>query len=263
MEQSFFFWLANLPLALSAPLIIGGGVVLSLIGTYVVSNLFTDVELQGNNAVGAPKFTFIGQVYSVTLALALVGAWDVYQSARDGVQREAVALVALDGASQVFSEPSQQPTRIEIRRTIRLYSHAVVTKEWKVMHQGLDDPETTLRLNRLIELYTTLNPLNAAQVAAQQNAMRLLENLTRHRVARVTTLSNTLIGLIWALVLVGAVVTIAFTWFLGSPNLLAQAAMSAIIAAFIMMHLLVILKLTHPFAGETAISSNPIRFASQ
>jgi hypothetical protein len=79
MEQSFFFWLANLPLALSAPLVVGVGIVLSLVGSYVTSNFFTDVELQDNNAVGAPKFTFIGQVYSVTLALALVGAWDVYQ----------------------------------------------------------------------------------------------------------------------------------------------------------------------------------------
>lgn len=263
MEQSFFFWLANLPLALSAPLIVGVGVMLSLVGTYVTSNLFTDLELQANNAVGGPKFTFIGQVYSVTLALALVGAWDVYQSARDGVQREAVVLKALDGASQVFSEPEQQPARVEIRRTIRSYSHAVVTKEWKTMHQGLDDPEASRRLNRLVELYTTLKPLNAAQVTSQHNAMRLLEDLTRYRISRVSTLSNTLVGLIWVLVLAGAFVTIAFTWFLGSPNTLAQAAMSAIIAAFIMMHLLVILKLTHPFAGETAISPNPIRFASQ
>jgi hypothetical protein len=263
MEQSFFFWLANLPLALSAPLVVGVGIVLSLVGSYVTSNFFTDVELQDNNAVGAPKFTFIGQVYSVTLALALVGAWDVYQSARDGVQREAVALVALDRASQVFSEPGQQPTRIEIRRAIRSYGHAIVTKEWKIMHQGLDDPEATRMLNRMVELFTTLKPLNAAQITSQQNAMHLLEDVTRYRVSRVNTLSNTLIALIWALVLVGALVTIAFTWFLGSPNILAQAAMSAIIAAFIMMHLLVILKLTHPFAGETAISSNPIKFASQ
>jgi hypothetical protein len=263
MEQSFFYWLANLPLALSAPLIIGVGVGASLVGAYVTSNFFTDVELQANNAVGAPKYTFIGQVYSVTLALALVGAWDVYQSARDGVQREAVVLVALDRAAQVFSEPAQQPARVEIRRTIRLYVHAIVTKEWKIMHQGLDDPEATQKLNRLVELFTTLEPLNVAQVTSQQNAMRLLEDLTRYRVSRVNTLSNTLIALIWALVLAGALVTIGFPWFFGSPNTLAQAAMSAIIAAFIMMHLLVILKLTHPFAGETAISSNPIRFASQ
>jgi hypothetical protein len=263
MEQSVFFWLANLPLALSSPLIIGGGVVLSLIGTYVVSSIFTVGELQGNNAVGAPKFTFIGQVYSVTLALALVGAWDIYQSARDGVQREAVALSALGGVSQLFSEPSQSEVRIELRETIRLYSQAVVTREWKTMSHGLEDPGATHKLNRLVELYTTIKPLNAVQVTAQQNAMRLLEDISRHRISRVTTLSHTLIGLIWVLVLAGAVVSISFTWFFGSPSILAQAAMSAIIAAFIMMHLLVILKLTHPFAGETAVSPNPIKFASQ
>ncbi|MDA0369762.1 MAG: DUF4239 domain-containing protein [Proteobacteria bacterium] len=263
MEQSAFFWLANLPLALSAPLIIGGGVVLSLIGTYVASSIFTVGELQGNNTVGAPKFTFIGQVYSVTLALALVGAWDIYQSARDGVQREAVAMVALDGVSQVFSEPSQREIQVELRQTIQLYGQAVVTKEWKTMSRGLDDPEASHRLNRLVKLYTTIKPLNSVQVSAQQNAMRMLEELSRHRISRVSTISHTLIGLIWALVLAGALVSISFTWFFGSTSVVAQAAMSAIIAAFIMMHLLVILKLTHPFAGETAVSPNPIKFAVQ
>ena len=263
MEQSVFSWLANLPLALSAPLIVGAGIVLSLIGTYVTSSLFTDGELQGNNPVGAPKFTFIGQVYSVTLALALVGGWDIYQSARDGVQREAAALTALVGVSQVFSEPSQRETQVELRQTIRLYGQAIVRKEWKTMSRGLDNPAATHRLNRLIELYTTIKPMNAVQVTAQQNAMRLLEDVATHRISRISTLSQTLIGLIWSLVLVGAVVSISFTWFFGSSSVVAQAVMSAIIAAFIMMHLLVILKLTHPFAGETAVSPNPIKFATQ
>ena len=263
MEQSAFFWLANLPLALSVPMIGGGGIVLSLIGTYVTSSIFTDGELQSNNTVAAPKFTFIGQVYSVTLALALGGGWDIYQSARDGVQREAVALAALTVVSQVFAEPSQREIQVELRQTIQLYGQAVVTQEWKTMSRGQNAPAATHRFNRLVELFTTVKPMNAVQVTAQQNAMRLLEDLATHRMSRVSTLSHALIGLIWALVLVGAVVSISFTWFFGSPSVVVQAAMSAIIAAFIMMHLLVILKLTHPFAGETAVSPNPIKFATQ
>lgn len=263
MVQNLFFWLASLPIIVSAPLVIGSGVVLSLIGSYVASNLYTEAELQGNNTVGGPKFTFIGQVYSVTLLFALVGAWDVYQSARGAVQREAAALIALDTSARVFSDASQEQTREDIHRTIRQYGKAVAEKEWRTMSYGLDDPEATHRYNQMVDLFTSIEPLTASQVAVQQNAVRWLAEISEHRLLRVGTLSNTLIGLIWALILTGALVSIAFTWFFGSANGVAQTAMSAIIAAFIMLHLLVILKLTHPFVGETAIAPYPILQVTQ
>lgn len=263
MDLNIFLWLASLPMSVSAPLIVGAGVLLSLLGTYVASIFYTELELQGNNTVGAPKFTFIGQVYSVTLALALVGAWDVYQSARDNVQREAAALISLDNAARVFSDPTQTRDQAEIRRTIRYYGRAVVEKEWKTMTFGLENPEVSHRYQRLVELFTSIEPTSASQIAVQQNAIRWLADINEYRVVRVSTLSNTLIGLIWILILTGALVSIAFTWFFGSPNVWAQASMSAIIAAFLMLHLLVILKLTHPFAGETAITPHPFLQVTQ
>lgn len=263
MDLDLFFWLASLPMAVSAPLIIGGGVLLSVIGSYIASNFYTDRELQGNNAIGGPKFTFIGQIYSVTLLFALVGAWDIYQSARENVQREAAALISLDNAARVFSDKTQIPVQAEIRRMIQYYGRAVVEKEWKSMNYGLENPEVSYRYQRLVELFTTLEPTSAVQIAMQQNAVRWLADINEYRVVRISTLSNTLIGLIWTLILTGALITIAFTWYFGSPNVWAQASMSAIIAAFIMLNLLVILKLTHPFTGDTAITPHPFLQVTQ
>lgn len=262
MEGGFTIWLAGLPVGLAAAVIVGLGVLLSLTGSFIVHRLYTLQELQANNLVGGSKFSFIGEVYAVTLGLVLIGAWNNYVDARDNIQKEAATLGFLRDAASVYDGPDQLSQQAEMRRAIQLYARAVVEKEWRTMSLGVASPEVSLRFQALVDAFTKVEPVNNRQQALQQNTVEWLREVNEHRSFRLTQISRSLIGLVWLLIGFGTLVAIGFPWYFGTVNPLGQAAMSAVLTAFLMVHILVVLKLAYPFVGETAIQPDPfIRLA--
>src|SRR3546814_2323807 len=88
MSYEFAVLLARIPLDVAVPLTIGVAVLISVIGTWVVNTVYAPFQLEPNNLVGGVKFTFLGEVYAVTLAVALNGAFDRYTDAQTTVPKE-------------------------------------------------------------------------------------------------------------------------------------------------------------------------------
>lgn len=262
-EANLSLWLASLPMAVSVPLILGLGVMLSAGGTYVVHRIYAFTELEPNNLVGAAKYSFLGEVYAVTLGLVLIGAWSNYVDARDNIQREAATLAFLKQAATSYSEPDQLIQQAEMRNTVRQYARAVVEKEWRIMSLGQPSLEVTTRFERMADAFLKINPLTEGQMALQQNTVAWIADINEYRAFRLTTISRSLIGLVWGLVLFGTFIAIAFPWYFGTTRPFSQGTMSAIVSAFLMAHLLVVLKLAHPFVGETGVTPEPFLAIAQ
>jgi high-affinity Fe2+/Pb2+ permease len=60
-------------------------------------------------------------------------------------------------------------------------------------------------------------------------------------------------GVIWLVLLGGALVTIGFTYFFGTENLRAQMLMTGALSLLIFSGLLIIIAIDHPFAGTVRI----------
>jgi len=73
------------------------------------------------------------------------------------------------------------------------------------------------------------------------------------RITRLSVMSRTLSGLIWALVLTVSVATIAFQWFFAGGSVTMHYAMGAVIALIVGAVLLVAIKLAFPFVGDPAL----------
>ena len=65
-------------------------------------------------------------------------------------------------------------------------------------------------------------------------------------------------GVIWAVLFVGAAITIGFTFFFGTENLRAQALMTGALALLILLGLLVIVAIDRPFAGSVRLDAEPL-----
>ena len=102
-----------------------------------------------------------------------------------------------------------------------------------------------------------------AQQALQQNTVEWVREVSENRSFRLTTVSRSLVSLVWVLILLGTVVAIIFPWFFGTVNVVAHGLMSAILVSFLMVHLVVILHLAYPFVGETAISPSAFLAVAQ
>ena len=65
-------------------------------------------------------------------------------------------------------------------------------------------------------------------------------------------------NVIWFTLFAGAALTIGFTLFFGSENLLAQIAMTCVLSIVVTMGLVVIVTTDHPFTGPVSIHPDPL-----
>src|SRR3546814_4097100 len=119
MSYEFAVLLARSPRDVAVPLTIGVAVLISVIGTWVVNTVYAPFQLEPKNLVGGVKFTFLGEVYAVTLAVALIGAFDRYTDAQTTVQKEVATLVALDHAADVYDRDDQSAVRAAMKSAVR------------------------------------------------------------------------------------------------------------------------------------------------
>lgn len=254
MTYDLGLFLARVPLEISVPFALAAGILASTLGTWIINSIFAANQLEPNNNVGGIKFQFFGEIYAVTLALALIGAFDHYTSAQDIVLQEASTLAALDKAAEIYDQPGQDAARAAMKSSVQEYARAVVEKEWRTMSFGIPSFEVTLRFDNMSDAFLSVDPITGAQQALQQNTVDWVRQINEFRNFRLTTVSRSLIALVWIIMLIGTLIAIVFPWFFGTPNVVSQGLMSAILVSFLMLHLLVIVQLAYPFVGETSVS---------
>jgi hypothetical protein len=254
MVNDFGILLAQLPLRTSLVLVVILAIMISVFGSYVVNSLVPVEQLAENNTVGGIKYQFIGEVYAVTLGLALIGAFDHFTNAQTVVQREAATLSSLNRAVDAYDTPQQAEDRARMKEAIRQYARAVVEKEWHSMSFGIANDEVSIRFGELANVFNKVDPVTKSQEVLQQNTVEWVREINEMRSFRLTTVSRSLIALVWAVILSGTVIALAFPWFFGTFNYLSQTVMSTLLSTFLLLHLVVILHLAYPFAGETAVS---------
>ena len=128
MGYDIGLYLASIPLESAVPLFLAVGMLVSIIGSWVVNSIFTPFQLEANNGVGGAKFWFLGEVYAVTLGLALIGAFDHYTTSQTNAQKEAATLASLKGAALVYNLPEQEADQRAMRNAVTAYARAVVDR---------------------------------------------------------------------------------------------------------------------------------------
>ncbi len=242
--------LATLPAWLGIIVAIVVPVVIALLLGRVMYALFTPSEFQANAVVGAVKYGFVVEIYAVVAALALVGSWDIFQTARDTLQKEASGLYMLALSVDTFDGERMAPTREEMRGAIRGYAGAVVAQDWPAMQAGVASAGSDAAFQRLTRAFLDPEGERTAQQALQQQIAGWLGQVAEARIARLSVGSRSLSGLIWMLVLTVSVAVIAFQWFFGGASAAMHYAMAAVIAVIVGSVLLVSIKLAFPYVGE-------------
>ena len=242
---------------LSGVFLVGGSTVLSVVGLLVVRRLLHSKNLISSHDVGGYLLSVVGTMYAVILGLIVVDAMGRFQEARQTAERESNAVADVILLSNQF--PPEQRTRIQ---TLALaYIDRVLEDEWPILDHGQFAPSARHAAIDLINAVCGFDPkTNKEQeiYAAQIEALCEFWNCRR---TRINTAAHGLPALEWFVLIVGGIITIAFTYFFKLEHLRIQIIMTVMVASMIALCLFLVLMFGYPYSGELKVDPSNFKVA--
>lgn len=212
-------------------------------------------KLRINNEVAGFKFATIGVLYAVLLAFVVIIAWERFHDAERALAAEAGSAATIYRLSAGLGET----TGAALRSRVSAYLKSILEDDWPAMAAGHSSPATTRALSGMYQDLVRYRPSDLHDSDLQVELFSEFDKLTEARRERLVMAEGTVPNVIWFVLVLGAVLTIAFTFFFGTPSVLTQSLMTGALAALIFSGLLVIIAIDRPFTGAVVISREPIQ----
>lgn len=255
MDSTDRWLLNNLSTVELALLVVGGGVMLSVLGFLVVRRLYPAELRIENNDVAGVLLGLLGAFYGIVLGFAIVVLFEDFRAADQSVKAETTALAQVYRTTDLF--PSAE--RIAVGKAIAQYALAVRTLEWPLMRDGHESQRAHDLFGAIYTSVEQGRPKTDVQKAFFQEAVARLDDLLAARRARLNASVETLPPVFQVLLLGGALVLIVFLFFFGTRNFRAHLVMLAGVTSVLTFSLLLTLMLAFPFSGQIAVSSSPFK----
>jgi hypothetical protein len=247
-------YLTTAPLWLAALVLVGLTSVIAMVGPIIVRRRVSLDRLRTNNEVAGFKFATVGVIYAVLLGFAVIVVWEKFSDAENDVALEAAASANIFRLAQgIKAEPG-----VALRDSMSSYLKAAVTLDWPAMKDGRGSPKATSALNDVYSAALRWEPTDSRGAAIFAEVLHQLDLVTQARRARIVVAAGIVPGIVWLVLFGGAFITIAFTFFFGTPNLRAQAMMTGALTVLIFSGLLVIIAIDHPFSGTVRVEPEPL-----
>ena len=252
-------WLYELPHRSSALIMVLFIETVALIGLVLVRR-FVIPRLHyhdGANDAVSGTVQAIGVFYGITVGLIAVGVWNTNSNASDLVSKEAASIGSL--YRDVSAYPS--PTRDELRAKLKEYTIYVINDAWPAQQKGqgqritggvkiLDDFQS--------KLYS-FQPANLSQSALHSETLQAYNNLLKYRNLRIDAVGGGLSTVMWAVIWVGAAISIGIAYFFNIPDFKLHAILIILMGGFLAMVLFMIVINDKPFYGAASISPDPYK----
>lgn len=249
------FLLENVPAPLLALLVTGLTVGASVAGLLAVRRSVEWSALEPHREVAGYVFAVIGVVYAVLLAFVVIAVWEEFEDAKADANREAAAVWLLFQNARMLGDDAGAARVAAVE-----YAVSVVDDEWPAMtHHQREAPETDRALDALWRAFSVAGASGTADDVFLDQAVERLHDASELRRTRVFNSREGLPGALWAVLLLGAAVCIAFTYLFAIENLGAQILMVGALAATIGLVFFLILSLELPFTGEMRVGPGAMR----
>jgi hypothetical protein len=209
-----------------------------------------------NHEVGGFLFNALGLIYAVIVAFVMFISWTEYTDAINFSENEISHLRSLYHNSQAFDIDMER----EIRERIKSYVNLVIADEWPMLSQGKISDSSRFEFTKLWNTYLNAPHLKDGKTEiVYQESLKDLTEVSNARVMRIATSRKNIPGIVWAVIIIGALTSIGFSLFFGTRVFKVQATMTALFAMTNALIILLIFYLDHPFSGNTGLS--PIIFS--
>jgi hypothetical protein len=217
-------FLATVPLWLLIVLVVVIPTVLAMIAQLLIRRWVGMETLAKNNEIAGFKFATVGVIYAVLLAFSVIVVWEKFNDAQTTVAEEAGATAALFRYAE-----GKEPEAIAVRAALVNYLKTAIDEEWPAMSLESEAHGLTQALNQLYSAALALNRSGTRNTADMTEVFRQIDNVTAARRIRLHLATGLVPDVIWIALFMGALLTVGFTLFFGSENLLAQVSMTGVL----------------------------------
>jgi hypothetical protein len=246
-------FLSGLPLWALIALIVIIPTALAMTAQVLIRRWVGIETLVKNNEIAGFKFATVGVIYAVLLAFSVIVVWEKFNDAQTSVAEEAGATAALFRYAE-----GKDPEAVALRTALVNYLTAAIDQEWPAMSRETEAHSVTQVLNTLYSAALALNRSGTRDTADMSEVFRQIDNVTAARRVRLHLATGLVPDVIWIALFAGALLTIGFTLFFGSENLLAQVSMTGVLSLLVTLGLVVIISLDHPFTGPVYIHAEAL-----
>jgi hypothetical protein len=223
----------------------------ALAGLFAVRRFVPRERLAQHTDIAGYVYAVIGVVYGVILAQVVVAAWEEYRDASGAAASEAAALLNLDRLSGSWPEDD----RTQVRAALIDYAELVIDVEWPAMEAGNYD------LAPIPEPVSNLWQTSVGESAGYAAALDQLDALDEARRARYLLGERTLPVMMTVTLLVGGVVTVAFSYLFAVEDGWIHGLITASLAILVGLLLFLEFELETPFEGIDAIKPTAMQLA--
>jgi Protein of unknown function (DUF4239) len=248
-------FLFDLPLAITGPAIIGSLCVFAIGGLLLVRHRVLPrlrVQREDSEFSGA-MIQCIMVFYGLAVALIAVSVFQTYSDVSKIVSQEATALAALYRDVSGYPEP----IRLQMQGELRDYVHYVIHEAWPLQQHGQIPGGGVELMNRFQSTLIGFEPATEGQKLLHGETLRAYNNLIQARRLRLDAVGTALPGVMWAVIIVGAVIGLSATFFFKVEDPRLHGILVTLLAAFMGLVIFMILALDEPFRGDLGISAQP------
>ena len=203
------------------------------------------------------QLSVLGTTYAVIVGFMLYTVWIEFGTADLNSDAEANALVNVYRLSSGIA-PEQGA---HLRELARAYGDAVVDHEWDEMAANIMPAETRGIARQMWQSLMDVKGASPTEITAEDHALYELSALAGYRRIRLVQSASRLPGVLWFVLLIGGVVTIASTCMFGAANGPLHGIQVSAFTLLISLALVAIADINRPFQGSVHVSDYAFRRA--
>lgn len=220
-----------------------------------ITRLLSCKKRRDLNEVASPIFNRAGAFFGFLLAFVVVVMWQEYTKSMDNASREGTEALALYRDLSLYPDKSQTDGAV---KALMEFARQVVEDEYPAMAQMKTSQATEKALQTLWSSTEKINPQRRQEEILYNVILKDLYNLSKLRNERLLELESNLPGVIWGVLIIGAIVTLVFSTLLGTESILLHALLKSLFVIFIASTFFLIIELDYPFTGN--ISVKPVSY---
>lgn len=232
-----------------AVLLVVGFVCVALTGQYFVNKKVKREVLELHHSAGEAMMGVVGTLFSVLLGFMVAGAMDKYHDAMVRGEDEASNVASVFRVARGLSDID----RPRIRQFCREYVDDVIDSEWPKMEAGIKINHGWVTYQKLWEAVVAVVPENDRQSNLQQGIISSMQSLGENRRARIMLAQKQTPPALWAVVAVGAIITLALSYVFASQFPKVQGFMTTLVATALALNIWLLAAYAHPYSGELKI----------